>query len=192
MRSDLSVLSVAMAVMLLHSCRAQVDDEKQDQIEALQKILVDSLKKENIDLDLEKKTLTIPVVVNRPSSDLEYLLVYTRGKKHEALLVTLSKPSVIQTGFLALGLDLDVGLADCLVLIPPVLLITTLPISIAGWGVRELSMVAAFALIGVSDEGAVALSVLFGLVIAVMSLPGGLIWLLGEDRAANIEAAPRE
>ena len=94
--------------------------------------------------------------------------------------------------FLALGLDLDVGLVDCLVLIPPVLLITTLPISIAGWGVRELSMVAAFALIGVSNEGAVALSVLFGLVIAVMSLPGGLIWLLDEDRGVNIEAAPRE
>ena len=93
---------------------------------------------------------------------------------------------------LARGLDLDVGLVDCLALIPPVLLITTLPISIAGWGVRELSMVAAFGLIGVPDEGAVALSVVFGLVVAVMSLPGGLIWLLGEDRGAKIEAAPRD
>lgn len=93
---------------------------------------------------------------------------------------------------LAWGLDLDVGLVDCLALIPPVLLITTLPISIAGWGVRELSMVAAFGLIGVPGEGAVALSVLFGLVVAVMSLPGGLIWLIGADRGAKIEAAPRD
>ena len=93
---------------------------------------------------------------------------------------------------LARDLDLNIGLVDCLALIPPVLLITTLPISIAGWGVRELSMVAAFGLIGVPDEGAVALSVLFGLVVAVMSLPGGLIWLLDEDRGAKIEAAPRE
>ena len=94
--------------------------------------------------------------------------------------------------FLAQGLDLDVGLVDCLALIPPVLLITTLPISIAGWGVRELSMVAAFGLIGVPGAGALALSVLFGLVVAVMSLPGGLIWLIGEDRGAKIEAVPRE
>ena len=93
---------------------------------------------------------------------------------------------------LAQGLDLDVGLVDCLALIPPVLLVTTLPISIAGWGVRELSMVAAFGLIGVPDEGAVALSVLFGLVVAVMSLPGGLFWLIGGDRGAKIETAPRD
>lgn len=82
---------------------------------------------------------------------------------------------------LALGLGESVTLLDCLVLIPVVLLVTTLPISIAGWGVREASMVAAFAMIGVPEQSAVLVSVLFGLQTLVVSLPGGLVWLLSPE-----------
>ena len=109
MRPHLSVLSLSMTllmtVVLLSACRAQVDDAEQDKAKAMEKILLETLKKENVELDLKNKTLTIPVVVNRPTSDLEYVLIHARGKKHEALLATLSKPSVIQTGLLALGLE---------------------------------------------------------------------------------------
>ncbi len=78
---------------------------------------------------------------------------------------------------MSLGIGLGVTWIDCIALIPPVILVTTLPISIAGWGVREGAMVAAFGLIGTPAEGALALSLLFGLVAIVTSLPGGLIWL---------------
>ncbi len=87
---------------------------------------------------------------------------------------------------LALGLGLDVTFVDCLVLFPPVLLVTTLPISIAGWGVREGAMVAAFGLIGVSAEGALVLSILYGLLSIATSLPGGVIWLMSQDRNEKI------
>jgi hypothetical protein len=80
---------------------------------------------------------------------------------------------------LARGLHLDVGLLDCLALFPPVLLMTALPISIAGWGVREGSMVYAFGLIGVAASDALILSVLYGLLTLVLALPGGLVWLAG-------------
>ena len=79
---------------------------------------------------------------------------------------------------LSLGLGDQLGLFDCLILIPPVLLVTVLPISIAGWGVREGAMVTALGLIGVSAESALVLSILFGLAAIAASLPGGLIWLL--------------
>lgn len=96
---------------------------------------------------------------------------------------------------LALGLDVDITLIDCLALFPPVLLLTAIPISIAGWGVREFGMVAAFALVGVPDHGAIAVSFLFGLLGILVSLPGGLVWLaLGEARRevkAGIAAGPR-
>ena len=62
----------------------------------------------------------------------------------------------------------------------------TLPISIAGWGVREQAMVTAFALIGVPGEGALALSILFGLIALLFGLPGGVVWLMSADR--KIEA----
>ncbi len=94
--------------------------------------------------------------------------------------------------FIALGLDLDVTLVDCLALIPPVILITTLPISIAGWGVREGAMVAAFSLIGVAAEGALVLSLLFGLLAIVTSLPGGVIWLLSGDRSKDMNVPDME
>ncbi|NQV46339.1 MAG: flippase-like domain-containing protein, partial [Rhodospirillaceae bacterium] len=83
---------------------------------------------------------------------------------------------------MALSLGLDVTWLDCLILVPPVILITTLPISIAGWGIREGAMVTAFGLIGVPAEGALVLSLMFGLWGLVMGLPGGVIWLLSSDR----------
>ncbi|CCG39804.1 lysylphosphatidylglycerol synthase transmembrane domain-containing protein [Magnetospirillum molischianum] len=83
---------------------------------------------------------------------------------------------------LALGLGLDVSLIDCLVLVPPVILIMTLPISIAGWGLRETAMVVAFGYVGVEPHSALVLSVLFGLVSTVTALPGGVVWLLSDIR----------
>lgn len=83
---------------------------------------------------------------------------------------------------LARSLDIDVSLIDCLVLVPPVILLMTLPISIAGWGVRETAMVVAFGFVGVPKEAALVLSILFGLVTMAASLPGGLVWLGLKDR----------
>ncbi len=95
---------------------------------------------------------------------------------------------------LALGLKLDVSFFDCLALFPPVMLATTLPISIAGWGVREGAMVAAFGLIGISQEGAIVLSLLTGMLAIFACLPGGLIWLMSGYRHKDIssEAASNE
>lgn len=96
---------------------------------------------------------------------------------------------------LAVGLGLNVTWIDCITLVPPVLLATTLPISIAGWGVRESAMVAAFALVGVPGEGALVLSLLAGFVGLAIALPGGALWLVDSDRrlgdvSAVSEAAP--
>jgi hypothetical protein len=89
--------------------------------------------------------------------------------------------------FLAMGLNLDVSLIDTLTLMPLVVLIMTIPISIGGWGVRETAMVALFGLIGVSNEGALVLSVLLGLVGMAAALPGGLVWLLTRDKGEPME-----
>ena len=89
---------------------------------------------------------------------------------------------------LARGLDIDVAWIDCLVLMPLVLLVTTVPVSIGGWGVREGAMVFAFGLIGVSEHSAFVLSFLFGLLVIAVSLPGGLIWLLSGEKRADVIA----
>lgn len=68
---------------------------------------------------------------------------------------------------IARSLALPVEMLDCLILVPPVILLSILPISISGWGVREGAMVTAFALVGIGYDEAFALSVLFGLVIMI-------------------------
>ncbi|MBL6946384.1 MAG: flippase-like domain-containing protein [Rhodospirillales bacterium] len=94
---------------------------------------------------------------------------------------------VVAIYFLAIALDLEVSFLDCFVLFLPVLLITALPISIAGWGVREQGMIYMFGLVGVPSEAALVLSILYGLFALVLAIPGGLIWLASGVRGTDVK-----
>ena len=84
---------------------------------------------------------------------------------------------------LAEGLGLNLRPIDFLATIPAVALLSSLPISIAGWGVRELAMVSVLGMLSVPAESALALSLVLALVGVAVSLPGGLVWLtLRHDR----------
>lgn len=87
---------------------------------------------------------------------------------------------------LARAMQLDITFQDCVLLVPPVILITVIPVSIAGWGVREGAMVVAFGFVNVPAGGAFAVSVLFGLILAVASLPGCLLWWLSGYSIKNV------
>jgi hypothetical protein len=52
---------------------------------------------------------------------------------------------------------------DCLLLVPPALLLSALPVSLSGWGVREGALAGAFALVGAPPAEVVAVSILYGL-----------------------------
>jgi hypothetical protein len=67
---------------------------------------------------------------------------------------------------------------QCLMVMPMVLLAAALPISIGGWGTRELAIIYMVGLFGVSAEQGLILSVEFGLLNMLASLPGALIWVL--------------
>jgi hypothetical protein len=90
--------------------------------------------------------------------------------------------SIFVVYVLARALEIGISFLDCFFLVPPVILAMTLPISIAGWGVREGAMIVALGLIGVSQENALVLSVLFGLGITLAALPGGVIWFFSRNR----------
>lgn len=70
------------------------------------------------------------------------------------------------------------SLLDCLAVTPFSIIAAAMPVSLAGWGVREGAFAAGFALLGLPAEGAVAVSLLIGASVLLMSLPGGVIWLL--------------
>lgn len=78
-----------------------------------------------------------------------------------------------------------VGFAHVLLLMPPVLLIATVPISIAGWGVRESSMIAAFAYAGLAESDGLTLSILFGAASFIIGIVGGIVWISSGFRTAT-------
>jgi len=95
-----------------------------------------------------------------------------------AISVVVQSLNVLAIFIVAKGLHVALELSMCLVLIPPVMFLSMMPISFAGWGVREGAMVAALATIGVPASEALALSISYGLGLILVSLPGGALWLL--------------
>ena len=62
-------------------------------------------------------------------------------------------------------------------LVPLVFLVALLPFSFSGWGLREIGAVELFALVGIPAEQAFTVSVLFGFLLIVVSLPGAVVLL---------------
>jgi len=78
-----------------------------------------------------------------------------------------------------------VSFGQIFLLIPPVMLITLMPISIAGWGVREATMGLAFGFAGLAPNEGVNISLLFGAVSFIVGAFGGLVWILSAEKAAQ-------
>jgi glycosyltransferase 2 family protein len=85
---------------------------------------------------------------------------------------------------LARGVGAQLTLLDAGILIPPVVLLTAVPISISGWGVREGAMVACLGLAGVPSEQALSVSLLLGAISVIIGLVGGSIWLASPERGS--------
>jgi len=70
-----------------------------------------------------------------------------------------------------------VDFAQVVDLVLPVTLIATLvPLSLAGWGVRQAAMVLAFSYAGPADDGLIV-SVLYGIVNLAVDTIGGFVWV---------------
>jgi uncharacterized protein (TIRG00374 family) len=78
--------------------------------------------------------------------------------------------------FLINGMGAQVSIWQCMLIVPSVMLISLLPFSVAGWGLRESAMATGFALVHAPAAAAVAASVMFGVLTLLISLPGGLLW----------------
>ena len=77
---------------------------------------------------------------------------------------------------LVIGAGIDIPVLTCFFFGGLSILISVLPISMAGWGVREGTMVALFGLIGVAPEQAMSVSIAFGVLMLLTALPAGFLW----------------
>jgi len=88
------------------------------------------------------------------------------------------------------GVGLDLPLSAYLALVPPVILAMLLPISLAGWGIRESAMIGLFVQVGADRHRVLAMSLLYALVCLGTALPGLAVFLL-EGAPAGRPAAGR-
>lgn len=88
---------------------------------------------------------------------------------------------------LAIGVGIELPVVTCFFFGGLSVLASVLPISMAGWGVREGAMVALFGLVGIAPAQAMTVSVTFGVLMVLTSLPGGLLWLRSAVRCQQRE-----
>jgi glycosyltransferase 2 family protein len=74
------------------------------------------------------------------------------------------------------SLGIALPLIDAAVLFVLMLGVALIPISIGGWGLREVAVVTLLASHGVPTEIAFSLSVSFGMIFVLASLPGAIVW----------------
>ena len=72
-------------------------------------------------------------------------------------------------------------------IVPTVLMVSSLPVSIGGWGVREAGLAAGFIVLGHSPSHAITISLLIGLSNLAVALPGVMIWALKSDNSGKVK-----
>lgn len=99
-----------------------------------------------------------------------------------SLALSLAGVAAMLTGAwaLAVGADATASGAAIVAVVPAAILVSMIPISVAGWGVREGTIAAGFTLIGANPADGVALSVLIGLTLLAIGLVGGAFWALSD------------
>lgn len=103
-------------------------------------------------------------------------------KKDEVLTQVLFSLAVHFLGvfsFACIGfaLNAQVTLFNYLLIVPLLFIVTAVPISFAGWGLRELGAVYLFQLVGADPSKIMMASVFFGLMFILVSMPGIFIWI---------------
>ena len=140
----------------------------------------------NLDRLLERsKLFAAPGWLQHFMQSLRLLLVHrVAAAKAVAGAVAAHISYCVCAYVLAGSLGAPISALDAVTLLPWVLLISMVPISVGGWGLRELAMVYFLGLVGMPKAAALALSVQLGLLAMLVTLPGGVLWLVQRKKTA--------
>jgi uncharacterized membrane protein YbhN (UPF0104 family) len=118
---------------------------------------------------------------------LRRLFLQPAGLGIVLLSLTIHLMSVAIVLLIARGLGIGLSAGAALVLVPPILLVLVIPVTIAGWGLRESAVVVGLAQIHIAAPDALAISILFGLLQIAVSLPGAVLWLQRPERLRPVQ-----
>jgi uncharacterized membrane protein YbhN (UPF0104 family) len=113
------------------------------------------------------------------------ILSRKHGPKLAILSLSVHVLAVVMAWCVVQSITAPVSFGQMFQLVPPVMLITMMPISIAGWGVREATMGLAFGYAGLAANEGVNVSLLFGAVYFIVGAFGGLVWIFSAEKAAQ-------
>ncbi len=102
------------------------------------------------------------------------------SSKQMGLGVTIHLLSMMNIFTIGHSVGLEYDLLIYIVIVPPAILLTLIPISLAGWGVREGALIGLFTLIGADKATVLSMSILYGIILIIASLPGLQIYLAGK------------
>jgi glycosyltransferase 2 family protein len=106
------------------------------------------------------------------------------GPKIAALSLSVHVLAVVIAWCAVHSISAPAEFEQVFMLIPPIMLITMMPISIAGWGVREATMMVAFGYAGLAPADGTVVSILFGAVYFIVGAAGGVVWIMSAEKAA--------
>ena len=110
--------------------------------------------------------------------------LYQKGLFFFMLMSSLMASILVILGLQILMIAFDIPLTwgQGAAILPVVMLLTSLPISFAGWGLREGAIIIALGVYGVPQETALALSLIYGVLHLISAVPGLILWVLEKRR----------
>jgi len=109
--------------------------------------------------------------------DARRVLLGPRGPLILALGCLIHALTIVVVWSVGRAEGLVLPVSDAAVLFTVMIGVALVPISIGGWGLRELAVISLLGNHGIAPERALLFSVCFGLVLAAGSLPGAVVWL---------------
>jgi uncharacterized membrane protein YbhN (UPF0104 family) len=108
------------------------------------------------------------------------------GPKLAVLSISIHVLTVIIAWCAVRSISAPADFQQTFMLVPPIALITMLPISIAGWGVREAAMMIAFGYAGLNQTDGTMVSLLSGVTSFIIGAIGGLVWVFSNEKAEKM------
>jgi hypothetical protein len=109
------------------------------------------------------------------------------GARVAALSFAIHLVTVLAAWGAARAAHASVDFTHVLFLFLPVTLVATVPISIAGWGVRESAMVLAFSYAGLAEGDGLIVSILYGATTLAVGAIGGIVWIASGFRWRSVK-----
>jgi len=101
-------------------------------------------------------------------------------------------PYVVYVSLLGTSFGLKLTLMQYIAIVPVIFISMQIPISIGGWGVRELAALYVFTSMGISQEIAVIISILYGMGLLLTSIPGNFLWWQSKQEITNKKSMARQ